>query len=277
MAQQQVHKPGETRRKRNEVPVTISSPVVEVGPFVWLRAEYTAHVFHYRMPDTVAIASVNPLIPSPLTVKMAILATLLRDERVDEARRLAAWLAMARVLIQPPDGAITFKAFMRYVRVPAEKKAGEIDAATGGLYGVSPHIREYAIWDGSLAVFVETPERFQPIVVDALLRISYLGAKDSQVTCLGVSEVTPDERQCAQRTQGVTDFEQGGVVVRLAEWVNAPDDLIQAIPTQRRETDYRTETYVMPGTLHATGKSKVYRRYRNSRYSFSFVGSGPQA
>lgn len=270
MAEKKPRKPASTRRKK-ETPATVSSPAVETGPLVWLRAEYITHVFHYRMPETVAIASVNPLIPSPLTVKMAMLATLLRDDRIEKARQLVSYLPRIRVLIQPPAGAMTFKAFMRYVRVPAVKKAGVIDSMTGGLYGVSPHVREYALWDGALAVFVETPEKLRGIVESALFRIAYLGAKDSQVTCLDVSESTPDERLCAQPAQSTTALERGGLVVRLAEWVNAPDDLVQVIPSQRRETDYKTEAYIMPGRLHTAGKSKVYRRDADSKYSFTFL------
>lgn len=271
MTEKRLRKLAGSHRKPDETPVVAIASAVELGPVIWLRAEYVAHVFHYRMPETVAIASISPLIPSPLTVKMAMLAALFHDNLIDEARHLVGYLSSIRVLIQPPVGAMTFKAFMRYVRVPAAKKAGEVDSMTGGLYGVSPHIREYALWDGSLAVFVETPEALRSIIEGALLRISYLGAKDSQVTCLDISEADPDERLCAQPTRDIADLERGGVVVQLAEWINAPDDLLQAIPTQRRESDYQAEPYVIPGRLHTAGKSKVYRRDENSQYSFAFL------
>jgi hypothetical protein len=271
LAEKKPRKPT-SHKKETQTPANI--PAIEAGSLVWLRAEYITHVFHYRMPGTVAIASVNPLIPSPLTIKMAMLATLLRDNRVDEARQLVNDLPHIRVLIQPPVGVMTFKAFMRYVRVPATKKAGEVDSMTGGVYGVSPHVREYALWDGPLTVFVETPEILRDVIESALFRIAYLGAKDSQVACLEVSESAPDEQLCAQPAQGITSFERGGLVVRLAEWVNAPDNLEQVIPSQRREADYKTEPYVMPGRLHTAGKSKIYQRDANNKYSFAFLDRG---
>src|SRR5579872_5862861 len=87
------------------------------GERVWMRAEYHSHLFHYRMPETVAIAAVSPLVPSPLTVKMALVAALARDGDVEGARELAAYLPYLTddaFFIVPPKGAVTFKAFMRY-------------------------------------------------------------------------------------------------------------------------------------------------------------------
>jgi hypothetical protein len=249
-------------------------PADEQQRRVWLRAEYVAHIFHYRMPETVATAAVSPIIPSPLTIKMAMLAALLRSNRIDEAQRLVGNLWCLRVLIQPPAGALTFKAFMRYVRMPATRDANRIDSVTGGTYRISPHVREYAFWDGPLTVFVETPDALHQVVEGALARVSYLGAKDSQVTCLDVAKAEPSEQLCARPAHAMADLERGGVVVRLAEWVGATPDLLRAIPGQRDKADYRNETYVLPGKLRTGSKSKVYRRDDSSDYSFAFLENG---
>jgi hypothetical protein len=106
----------------------------------WLKADYVGHVFHYRMPETVAIASVNPVVPSPLTIKLALVASLLRDGRIGDAELLAPRLPDLEVRISPPDASIIFRALLRYVRPPAEGGPQRIDANTGGAYGTNPTI-----------------------------------------------------------------------------------------------------------------------------------------
>src|SRR5690606_19820976 len=160
----------------------------------WLRARFHAHTFHYRMPETAAINAVNPLIPSPLTIKMALVAALLRARRVDEAKRLARTLHTVEVRIRPPARATVFRALMRYVRPPRKdpESPSDHDAGTGSAYRISPHYREYALWGGALEVFLGVPEELAGTVTDALIRIDYLGARDSQVYCEAVERVDMD-------------------------------------------------------------------------------------
>jgi len=32
--------------------------------FIWFKATYHFHTFHYRMPETAAIAAITPFVPS---------------------------------------------------------------------------------------------------------------------------------------------------------------------------------------------------------------------
>jgi CRISPR-associated protein Cas5 subtype I-A len=233
------------------------------GTWVWLQADYHAHTFHYRMPETVAIAAVSPLIPSPLTVKMALVAALARTGDTDGAQTLASFLPHLRELhIVPPAGVVTFKAFMRYVRPPADPTAQ--DGNTGGYFAVSPHIREYALWQEHLSVYVKCPVEVQEILEQALWDITYLGAKDSQVTCLRVETLAerPELARCARLVTSSQDLSAAsGPIFRYADF--APDralTLEQIIPFGRDKKDYTDGFYMLPGTLKGSGRAKLYLR-----------------
>jgi hypothetical protein len=233
------------------------------GKAVWLQANYHAHLFHYRMPETVAIAAVSPLIPSPLTVKMALVAALARTGEVEKAQILATFLPHLQNLhIVPPAGVVTFKAFMRYVRPPADPTVQ--DGNTGGYYSVSPHIREYALWQEHLSIYVECPIEIQEIMEQALWDITYLGAKDSQVTCLGVQE-SMDQPELALSIRQVTNSEDingaVGPIFRYADFVpDRPLTLEKLMPFSRDKKDYTDGFYMLPGALKGSGRAKIYTR-----------------
>jgi hypothetical protein len=249
---------------------------------VWLRADYACHVFHYRMPETVAIASVNPVVPSPLTVKMAMVAALFRDGRVEDARQLAPHLPEMEVMVSPPESALVFRALMRYVRPPADRGSNRIDPNTGGRYGTNPHNREFALWGGPgsdsgiLSIFVNTPQSLADVVESALRHVSYLGAKDSMVTCQEVRQEEPDESTCckalAEGDPPPIDF--GSFVVRLADMRRGAQlELINLIPSQRGSSRDLQRRYVpnaedqglhvLPGTMTSYGRVKFYNKRRS--------------
>lgn len=247
----------------------------------WLKADYVGHVFHYRMPETVAIASVNPVVPSPLTVKLALVASLLRDGRIGDAELLAPGLPDLEVRISPPASSIIFRALLRYVRPPAEGGQPRIDANTGGAYGTNPHNREFALWGGQpatpgdlgpsgvLTVFLRAPQSLASVIEDALWHIGYLGAKDSLVTCVGVERQGPDPGVCCApvREDGIPDLGFGNFVVRLADFARdaPPVELRQLIPTQRIRRHYIPNSenaglFVLPGEMTSYGRVKFYRK-----------------
>jgi hypothetical protein len=272
-----------TRRatsEAQEAPSTGSGQAAPADePKVWLRADYACHVFHYRMPETVAIASVNPVVPSPLTVKMAPVAALFRDGRVDDAEQLAPRLPDMQVMISPPESALVFRALLRYVRPPADRGSDRIDANTGGRYGTNPHNREFALWGGPgpdagvLSVFVNTPQSLAEVVEAAMRHVSYLGAKDSLVTCLGVEQEAPDESACckALREGDPPPIGFGSFVVRLADLrPGAQVQLRELIPSQRGSSRDLQRRYipnakdqglhVLPGTMASYGRVKFYNK-----------------
>lgn len=237
---------------------------------VWLKAVYECHSFHYRMPETVAISGVNPAMPSPLTVQMAMLASFLRAGDSEKAQWLLEQLPL-ELRVRPPKGAIVFRSLMRYVRPP--KNASNLDKNTGATYKISPHFREFALLQGPLEVYVRCNSEQQVWMVQALENVPYLGAKDSLVSCLEVVPVNEPPGDCAMTAHEAnldqpTDF----TVVQLANFATHQDlfpakkaaekglTLERLLPSQRLKNHYRLDAYLVSGEVRSSGNVRIYTR-----------------
>jgi len=224
----------------------------------WLRAVYHFHVFHYRMPETAAIAAVTPFVPSPLTVKMAMIASLFQLGDAKGAELLARHIHEIEVKIVPPKSAISFKAFLRYRSPPApESGKGEIDE-TGSYYQSRPHMREYAIFKGNLEIYIKSAMNLKEHIEKALRNIRYLGSKDSMVTCIEISEVSeipPENYFVSTLNSG-----QPGTVVLLADFDRSArvQDVKDLIPGNRNEKMYRKVPHTLPGKIETRGRSRLF-------------------
>ncbi len=276
----------------SELKVTkkLNAPAEE---FIWLKAIYHFHIFHYRMPESVAIAAVTSFVPSPLTVKMAMIASLFQLGNVNAAEIIARNLHKIEVKIVPPKAALSFKVFMRYVSVPEVpecpkcgwkppiglppntqvecekcKKKGKkvvipikpLQEGTGSYYPSRPHMREYAILQDNLEIYVKLPAKIADFGEKALKNIRYLGCKDSMVSCLNVLAVDtpPNDNLC------VNKMEKGrpGMVVLLADFNPSSQirRLIQLIPGMREENMYEISPYTVPGKIETKGRTKIFIR-----------------
>ena len=264
--------------------------------FVWLKASYHFHTFHYRMPQTAAIAAMTPFVPSPLTIKMAMFAALFQLGDIKGVKLLAKHIRDIEVKIVPPKAALSFKAFIRYVSVPEVpecSKCGwkppirlppnsEIECErckqrgkkvtisikpiqeTGSYYQSRPHIREYAIFQSNLDVYVKSPILIRDYIEKALTNIRYIGCKDSISTCFSISEVEnpPEENQCVNKLAlGIK-----GLVVILSDFnhniqIKDIDEFItKLIPGNREEKMYEVSAYTVPVNIKTIGRCKVLTR-----------------
>jgi len=234
------------------------------APVHWLRADYHFHVFHYRMPGTVAIASVTPFVPSPLTVKMALVASLLQSGDDKSAKQLAPLLPQIEVRIVPPPSAFSFKAFLRYRSVPAVESAGSLDES-GSYYPSRPHTREYAIFSDVLTIFLGLPDiAILRTAQQALGHIRYLGCKDSLVTCLSVQEVSQDEANAViyLAARPLREDIAGAVILGADFEPSVSVTLKDLIPGARRKEHYRDPppVYVLPGKIFTAERTRVFKR-----------------
>lgn len=228
----------------------------------WLKADYHFHVFHYRMPDTVAIASVTPFVPSPLTVKMALIAALLQNGDEKLAQQLAPQLPQVKVYILPPASAFSFKAFLRYRSVPAVEAAVALDES-GSYYPSRPHMREYALFEDTLTIFLGLPDsNLLDTVKRALRNIRYLGCKDSIVTCLDVQEVPQNTLPGDKVVQPLSSNRSGSVILG-ADFINSVEpDLKDLIPGSRKEEHYHRHPplFTLPGRIIVKGRTRIFKR-----------------
>lgn len=245
------------KRVRQQVPDKTQNSL----PVCWLKALYHFHVFHYRMPQTAAIAAITPFVPSPLTIKMAMIASLMQTGRHQEAEQLVSHLPKIKVLISPPSSAISFKAFLRYRSVPAIESSEEMDD-TGSIYPSRPHTREYAIFSDTLKIFVGLPNNdLESIAKHALQNIRYIGCKDSFVWCDDVTIITKDEID-REPLVGEIIKEKQGIVALLADFsANANIQKIEnVIPGSRSEEDYELKRFILPGRILTKARSRVFIR-----------------
>jgi len=257
--------------KRKRKPEVLTNSALVSVPKHWLRANYHFHVFHYRMPGTVAIASVTPFVPSPLTVKMALVASLLQSGDDKSAKQLAPLLPQIEVRIVPPSSAFSFKAFLRYRSVPAppekDKKTGKLKLPgldeSGSYYPSRPHTREYALMESGIILFVGLPDKsISEIVKTALQGIRYLGCKDSLVTCLGVEEANEDEVKEAKTVQLLQEDVSGSVILGADFKNSARIELMDLIPggSIRKEDHYYThQPFILPGKIFVRGRTRVFK------------------
>ena len=234
-----------------------SVPQEELKPVVWLKATYHFHVFHYRMPGTVAIAAMTSFVPSPLTVKMAMVAALLQKGEDQKARKLTPYLPQIETRIQPPSAAFSFKAFLRYRSVPAIESSGNLDES-GSYYPSRPHTREYALFTDDLTIFVGLPtENISHLAKEALRNIRYLGCKDSQVWCSMIHKInTPPEGSFVAK---MSDGRAGNVFLLVDFEPSAQLTLETIIPSQRRKKDFQDPLpYVFPGRVKTSGRTRIF-------------------
>jgi len=244
--------------------MTTESAAPASEPMQWLKADYHFHVFHYRMPETVAIAAVTPFVPSPLTVKMALVAALLQDGDDRSAHILAPYLPKIEVRIIPPSSAFSFKAFLRYRSVPAVESARGLDEG-GSYYPSRPHTREYALFGGVLTILLGLPDtEILVIVKQALWHIRYLGCKDSLVTCLSIEEASPDDASAvmASAVQPLKEDVSGAVILGADFEPSASVSLKDLIPGARKKEHYcdPPPVFVLPGTIAVKGRTRIFER-----------------
>lgn len=225
---------------------------------VWLKAVYHFHVFHYRMPETTAIAGLTSFIPSPLTIKMAMIAALFQIGDSVSVQGLLNNMDKTKVKIMPPKAALSFKAFMRYRSPPAIESDKGMDQ-TGSFYHSRPYIREYTLFHDNLTVFIETPINVKKTAEKALKNIRYLGCKDSLVSLEEITEERPEEDKCAKE---LVNLKVPGVAVLLADFrpESTFNDIIQLIPGNRDENMYQKKRYVLPGKILTRGKTRLFAR-----------------
>ncbi len=236
----------------------------DVETIVWVKATFHFHVFHYRMPGTVAIASITPFVVSPLTVKMAMIAALLQRGDADNAENLVPYLPKIRVYAIPPKAAFSFKAFMRYRSVPAIESNKGLDE-DGSYYPSRPHIREYALFQGDFDVLIGLPsEKLLSYVEKALQNIRYLGAKDSFTWCKSIEKIEVDEdiKKLAVEKL-ICSKEKGGTIALLDDFVeHAKITLSQIIPGFRKKEHYQhPKPYVLPGKIITRGRTRLFLRH----------------
>jgi hypothetical protein len=169
------------RRRKAEEPAT---PVAaEPEPVLtWLRATYAFHTFAYRDPRAAFSTAIGLPVVSPTTVLLGIVSTLFSLGDATAAHQVLGVVHQCRVVIDPPDGVVFFRAFHQLRRYHSTRK-GQTHRA--GLTNISQGTREHGLLDGRMSVHVGVPEAVSEVTLVALRNRDHLGTHDSLCSLVG--------------------------------------------------------------------------------------------
>lgn len=222
---------------------------------MWLKAEIEfGTTFSYRQPDASAQFAIGSPIPSPATIKLALVDTAIRwNSSVETGRQIFEWLKTCPVLCVPPERVVRFRVFLKRLK-PREQ---ELLESTG--------IRDYFLLDGFLTIFLQVPKDKVEKAKQLLQKVRKLGTSDSLCWCRDVTEVDEAELPCqffARKLeelpnwvlqQGVT---QGLVIARLSDLTEASDfDGFNPFGGSTREANLEKSAYLLPLRMERYGET----------------------
>lgn len=229
-----------------------SAPSPPAGPMVWLRADYEfPSTFSYRMPKASAQFAVGSPIPSPATVKLALVDTAIRwSGNIDEGRRIFELVKTARVCVVPPRRMVRFRAFIKRLKPPHSS------AGPGAPTVESTGVRDYFLLDCPLSVFIEVPESDVDNISFLLQRIRRFGTSDSLCYCIGVmKDKPPAENLCARAFDGAV-VATGGFVSLLADLTSESQfDGFNPFGGDQNLAKQEVRPWILPLTVKRSGET----------------------
>lgn len=157
---------------------------------MWLCAKYHfASTFSYRIPNFSTSYAVSSIAPSPSTVKLSIVSTIInRAGDIDGGKNIFEKIKTAEVKLEPARLATTFKVFIKRL-----KKARDPQKILESTFAV----REYTVFDSPLMIYMDIDKEIEVEVASVLRMIQYFGSSDSLCFCQGVEQkIPPNKRAC---------------------------------------------------------------------------------
>lgn len=228
-----------------------SAPSPPAAPMVWLRADYEfPSTFSYRMPDVSAQFAIGSPIPSPATVKLALVDTAIRWRGdVNYGRQIFDLVKTLSVCVVPPPRMVRFRAFIKRLKPPHSS------AGAGAPTVESTGVRDYFLLNEPLSVFIKVPQAHANEIRELLPRVRRFGTSDSLCWCIGVSEEAPDNRLCPQLLANHPPA-QYGLVVRLSDLSTLSQfDDFNPFGGNERQAKLDKQVYVLPLTVKRSGET----------------------
>jgi hypothetical protein len=241
---------------------------------VWLKAAYSFHSYAYRDPRSVFASAVGLPVVSPTTVLLGVAGTLFRFGVGDGAKSFLQVAHQCKVIVDPPDGAIFFRAFHQVRRYESDKwdepAKGKVNPRIG-FTNINQSTREYGLLEGPMTIFLGVPKDLAEVTTKALVNLTHLGTHDSLCSLVGEAERCSEpekvlympSQELAQRIreQGIQALGEGATIVTLSRF--APETPIQPVSQHwymagGEETEL--VSYVIPGRFEGTSRGKIYRK-----------------
>lgn len=155
---------------------------------MWVYAEYEATaLFTLKPAGATSSGGKTLLVPTPYSIKMALLDVACRLDGVDAAETFWPVLARATVAIRPPAEVVVNNTFTKVLRQRRnEAEPGEQHA---GFFGKTIAYREYAYLAGAFGLAVETDTTDEAErIARWLVNINYLGKRGGFIQVQGWPE-----------------------------------------------------------------------------------------
>lgn len=244
-------------------PKTQSSASIEIGPLVWLRAQYEFHNFSYRDPRSAFSAAVALPVISPTAVLLGICSTLYESGQQPEAEAFLRTIHRCAVKVDPPDGVIFFRAFHQLRRYVTTQDKGKGLKTNIGFTEINQGTREYGLLQGPLTIYVGVPESQRKFVVVALRDRNHIGTHDSLCSLVGDVEEVAEPKKVLYDPLGEGSIPRGGepvTVVTLSRFVSAEFGDSPAPWKMAGGASTELVPFLIPGRFTGTRAGKIYRK-----------------
>ena len=237
----------------------------------WLKASYRFHTYSYRDPRSAFAAAVGSPVVSPTTVLLGVASTLFRVGLADEARSFLQVAHKCKVVVDPPDGVIFFRAFHQLRRYHTDKY--DKSNPRLGMTNINQGTREYGLVDGMMTIFVGAPRDQVEYVKNALTNLTHLGTHDSLCSIDGNAEFCSEPSQVMYmpskdlakeiHQNGLDILDKGVAIVTLSCFKS--ESVIQPVVSERwwmsgRDEDTERLSYAIHGKFTGTTRGKIYRK-----------------
>ncbi|MBF6571210.1 MAG: hypothetical protein IVW54_20290 [Candidatus Binataceae bacterium] len=247
------------RKRKAEVPAETSQPIAL--ELTWLRAAYAFHTFTYRDPRSPQSSAPGLPVPSPTAVLLGIASTLFNLGRPDEARAFLEHAHVCQVVIDPPTSAVFFRAFHQLRRYETDKYGSNPRL---GLTAINQGIREHALIEGSINVFVGVPSAFDEPVTVALRNRDHFGTRDSLCSLIGdvetCSEPTDIGFLAPEQWQTRPPSTRGVSIVTLARFRGPLKPAVGDRWWMAGGPETELAPFLIQGRFTGTSRGKIFRK-----------------
>lgn len=237
---------------------------------IWLRAAYEFHTFTYRDPRAPQSSAPGLPVVSPTAVLLGIASTLFSLGLADDARSFLAQAHMCSVIIDPPDGAVFFRAFhqlRRYETAKHDKNNPRL-----GLTAINQGVREHALVEGCITIFVGVPEALVEPARLALRNRDHLGTHDSLCSVVGTVEICSKLKDVVflapEEWQRQLPSERGVTILTLARFVGPLKPTVPDRWWMSGGPETGLAPYLVKGHFFGTSRGKIYRKNRLVKTGF---------
>lgn len=228
---------------------------------MWIRASfYFPALFSYRIPNISPSYALASIIPSPSSVKLALVDAAIKfSGSVNYGVEIFNLIKTVKIEIEPPDKVSVLKFFIKRLK-PSKTKSVGFEESFG--------IREYCHFIGLLKIYFEIPDR-QSEIIELLQRLRRLGTSDSLLNCeAALIEAEPDLSVTCKLLNEIKPESlnlKGRPVVTLNE-LRGDAEFIQvnAFAGGRKGNPFVSKTFILP--LIEKKKGENFVLYEKARF-----------